>query len=38
MASTLPSVFDPFKVNYSGSDKQWDIATLIASEAKRKKG
>jgi hypothetical protein len=27
---SLPLVFDPFKINYNGSDGQWDIATLIA--------
>jgi hypothetical protein len=26
---SLPSVFDPFKINYNGSDTQWDIRTLI---------
>ena len=26
---SLPPVFDPFKVNYNGSDKQWDITTLV---------
>ena len=26
---SLPPVFGPLKVNYSGSDKQWDITTLV---------
>nr|XP_034598860.1 uncharacterized protein LOC117859787 [Setaria viridis] len=27
---SLPSVFEPFKINYNGSDTKWDIPTLIA--------
>ena len=27
---SLPPVFEPFKVNYNGSDKQWDITTLVS--------
>ena len=29
MISLLP-VFQPFKVNYNGTDKQWDITTLVS--------
>jgi hypothetical protein len=27
---SLPSVFEPFKINYNGSGNKWDIATLVA--------
>ena len=27
---SLPPVFQPFKVNYNGSDQKWDITTLVA--------
>ena len=27
---SLPPVFEPFKVNYNGSDQKWDITTLVA--------
>lgn len=27
---SLPPIFEPFKINYNGSDQKWDIPTLVA--------
>jgi hypothetical protein len=27
---SLPPVFEPFKINYNGSENKWDIAMLVA--------